>query len=152
MIITIFTKMFNKYILGGFAAALLITGMTGYIFYKQNQKLKKENELNKVQIENYNTQISDLEKSFTNAQKDIDKLTALNNTISAAANKRKEELDKVLRTHDLEKIAERKASLMERLVNRASNKVMKTFEKLSDPSLVNTNKIDFGTSNLENNE
>ena len=144
--------MFNKYILGGCAAALLIVGMFGYVFYKQNQKLKKEKELNKVQIENYSTQISDLEKSFVNAQKDIDKLTALNNTITAAANKRKEELDKVLRTHDLEKIAERKASLMERIVNRGSNKVMKTFETLSDPSLVYTNKVDFGTSSLENNE
>ena len=144
--------MFNKYILGGCAAALLIAGMFGYVFYKQNQKLKKEKELNKVQIENYSTQISDLEKSFVNAQKDIDKLAALNNTITATANKRKEELDKVLRTHDLEKIAERKASLMERIVNRGSNKVMKTFETLSDPSLVYTNKVDFGTSSLENNE
>jgi peptidoglycan hydrolase CwlO-like protein len=144
--------MFNKYILGGCAAALLIVGMLGYVFYKQNQKLKKEKELNKVQIENYSTQISDLEKSFVNAQKDIDKLAALNNTITATANKRKEELDKVLRTHDLEKIAERKASLMERIVNRGSNKVMKTFEILSDPSLVYTNKVDFGTSSLENNE
>jgi len=144
--------MFNKYILGGCAAALLIVGFFGYVFYKQNQKLKKENELNKVQIENYSSKISGLQESFTKAQKDIDKLTELNNNITAAANKRKEELDKVLRTHDLQKIAERKASLMERIVNRGSNKVMRTFETLSDPLVVYTNKVDFGTSALENNE
>jgi len=140
--------MFNKYILGGCAAALLIVGFFGYVFYKQNQKLKKENELNKVQIENYSSKISDLQESFTKAQKDIDRITELNNTITAAANKRKEELDKVLRTHDLEKIAARKASLMERIINRASAKVMTTFEMLSDPSVTYTNKIDFGTSSL----
>jgi len=144
--------MFNKYILGGCAAALLIVGFFGYVFYKQNQKLKKENELNKVQIENYSSKISGLQESFTKAQKDIDKLTELNNNITATANKRKEELDKVLRTHDLQKIAERKASLMERIVNRGSNKVMRTFETLSDPLVVYTNKVDFGTSALENNE
>ena len=140
--------MINKYILGGSAAALLIVGFLGYAFYKQNQKLKKENELGKVQIENYSSKISDLQESFTKAQKDIDRITELNNTITAAANKRKEELDKVLRAHDLEKIAARKASLMERIINRASAKVMTTFEMLSDPSVTYTNKIDFGTSSL----
>jgi peptidoglycan hydrolase CwlO-like protein len=144
--------MINKYILGGSAAALLIVGFLGYVFYKQNQKLKKENELGKVQMENYSSKISGLQESFTKAQKDIDKLTELNNNITATANKRKEELDKVLRTHDLQKIAERKASLMERIVNRGSNKVMRTFETLSDPLVVYTNKVDFGTSALENNE
>ena len=144
--------MINKYILGGSAAALLIVGFLGYVFYKQNQKLKKENELGKVQIENYSSKISGLQESFTKAQKDIDKLTELNNNITATANKRKEELDKVLRTHDLQKIAERKASLMERIVNRGSDKVMRTFETLSDPLVVYTNKVDFGTSTLENNE
>lgn len=141
--------MINKYILGGCAAALLIAGFLGYVFYKQNEKLKKENELNKVQIQNYSSQITDLKESFSKAQKDVDRLTELNNTITSAANKRKEELDKVLRTHDLEKIANRKASLMERLINRASNKTMGIFEKLSDPSSTYTNKIDFGTSSLE---
>jgi len=129
---------------------LLVSGGLGYLFYKQNQKLKQENQLNKVQIENYDSQIVDLEESFHTAQKDISRLTQLNNNITVAANKRREELDEVLRTHDLEKIAERKASLMERLVNRASDKVMNVFEKLSDPSATHTNKIDFGTSSLEN--
>ena len=144
------TSFAYKYILGGCAAALLIVGFLGYVFYKQNQKLKQENQLNKVQIENYDSQIVDLKESFDTAQKDISRLTQLNNNITVAANKRKEELDKALRTHDLEKIAERKASLMERLVNRASDKVMNVFEKLSDPSVTYTNKIDFGTSSLEN--
>ena len=142
--------MFNKYILAGCAAAILVIGLLGYFFYKENQRLKKENELNKVQISNYSSQISDLEKSFSKAQEDVNRLAAVNNTITAASNKRKEELDKVLRTHDLEKIADRKASLMERLINRASNKTMSIFEKLSDPSLTYTNKIDFGASSLEN--
>jgi|TARA_R110000765_G_scaffold370627_1_gene460853 hypothetical protein len=144
------TSFAYKYILGGCAAMLLVSGSFGYFFYKQNQKLKQENQLNKVQIENYDSQIIDLKESFDTAQKDISRLTQLNNSITAAANKRKEELDKALRTHDLEKIAERKASLMERLVNRASDKVMNVFEKLSDPSATYTNKIDFGTSSLEN--
>lgn len=141
--------MINKYILGGCGAALAIAAFFGYVFYKQNQTLKKENELNKVQIQNYGSQITDLKESFTNAQKDVDRLTELNNTITSAANKRKEDLDKVLRTHDLEKIAERKASLMERLINRASDKTMGIFEKLSDPTSTYTNKIDFGASSLE---
>lgn len=141
--------MINKYILGGSAAAILITSIAAYAFYKQNLKLRDENQLNKVQIENYNSQISDLKKSFDDAQKDIDRLNQLNNNITATANKRKEDLDKVLRTHDLEKIAERKASLMERLINRASDKTMSIFEKLSDPQITYTNKIDFGTSSLE---
>jgi hypothetical protein len=144
------TSFAYKYILGGCAAMLLVSGGLGYLFYKQNQKLKQENQLNKVQIENYDSQIVDLEESFDTAQKDISRLTQLNNNITVAANKRREELDEVLRTHDLEKIAERKASLMERLVNRASDKVMNVFEKLSDPSATHTNKIDFGTSSLEN--
>ncbi len=141
--------MINKYILGGSAAAILITSIAAYAFYKQNLKLRDENQLNKVQIENYNSQISDLKKSFDDAQKDINRLNQLNNNITATANKRKEDLDKVLRTHDLEKIAERKASLMERLINRASDKTMSIFEKLSDPQVTYTNKIDFGTSSLE---
>ena len=144
------TSFAYKYILGGCAAVMLGAGGLGYFFYKQNQKLKKENQLNGVQIENFNSQIVDLKESFDTAQKDINRLTELNNTITVTANKRKEELDKDLRTHDLEKIAERKASLMERLVNRASDKVMNVFEKLSDPSVTYTNKIDFGTSSLEN--
>jgi|19_taG_2_1085344.scaffolds.fasta_scaffold10267_6 hypothetical protein len=144
------TSFAYKYILGGCAAVMLVAGGLGYFFYKQNQKLKRENQLNGVQIENFNSQIVDLKESFDTAQKDINRLTELNNTITVTANKRKEELDKVLRTHDLEKIAERKASLMERLVNRASDKVMNVFEKLSDPSVTYTNKIDFGTSSLEN--
>jgi len=144
------TSFAYKYILGGCAAMLLVAGGLGYFFYKQNQKLKQENQLNKVQIENYDSQIVDLKESFDTAQKDINRLTELNNTITVTANKRKEELDKVLRTHDLGKIAERKASLMERLINRASDKVMNVFEKLSDPSVTYTNKIDFGTSSLEN--
>ena len=144
------TSFAYKYILGGCAAMLLVVGGLGYFFYKQNQKLKKENQLNEVQIENYDSQIVDLKESFDTAQKDISRLTQLNNSITVTANKRKEELDKALRTHDLEKIAERKASLMERLVNRASDKVMNVFEKLSDPSVTYTNKIDFGTSSLEN--
>ncbi len=141
--------MINKYILGGCAAAILIASIAAYVFYKQNLKLRDENQLNKVQIENYSSQISDLKKSFDNAQKDIDRLNQLNNNITATANKRKEDLDKVLRTHDLEKIAARKASLMERLINRASDKTMSIFEKLSDPQITYTNKIDFGTSSLE---
>ena len=141
--------MFNKYILGGCAAVIIVTGVTAYIFYKQNLKLRDENQLNKVQIQNYSSQITDLKESFSKAQKDVDRLTELNNTITSAANKRKEELDKVLITHDLEKIADRKASLMERLINRASNKTMGIFEKLSDPSSTYTNKIDFGASSLE---
>jgi hypothetical protein len=144
------TSFAYKYILGGCAAMLLVAGGLGYFFYKQNQKLKQENQLNKVQIENYDSQIVDLKESFDTAQKDINRLTELNNTITVTANKRKEELDKVLRTHDLGKIAERKASLMERLINRASDKVMNVFEKLSDPSVTYTNKIDFGASSLEN--
>jgi len=144
------TSFAYKYILGGCAAVMLVAGGLGYFFYKQNQRLKQENQLNKVQIENYDSQIVDLKESFDTAQKDIRRLTELNNSITITANKRKEELDKVLRTHDLEKIAERKASLMERLVNRASDKVMNVFEKLSDPSVTYTNKIDFGTSSLEN--
>ena len=144
------TSFAYKYILGGCAAVMLVAGGLGYFFYKQTQRLKQENQLNKVQIENYDSQIVDLKESFDTAQKDIRRLTELNNSITITANKRKEELDKVLRTHDLEKIAERKASLMERLVNRASDKVMNVFEKLSDPSVTYTNKIDFGTSSLEN--
>ena len=144
------TSFAYKYILGGCAAVMLVAGGLGYFFYKQNQRLKQENQLNKVQIENYDSQIVDLKESFDTAQKDIRRLTELNNSITITANKRKEELDKVLSTHDLEKIAERKASLMERLVNRASDKVMNVFEKLSDPSVTYTNKIDFGTSSLEN--
>ena len=121
-----------------------------YFLYKQNQKLKEENQLNKIQIQNYDSQITDLKESFDTAQKDIDRLTQLNNSITSTANKRKEELVKVLRTHDLEKIAARKASLMERLINRASNKTMSIFEKLSNPQMTYTNKIDFGASSLDN--
>ena len=141
-----------KYLLGGCLALVLVAGGLGYFFYKQNQKLKEENQLNKIELQNFDSQIVGLQESFDNAQKDINRLNQLNNTITATANKRKEELDKVLRTHDLKKIAERKASLMERIVNRGSNKVMQTFETLSDPSEVYTNKVDFGTSSLENNE
>ena len=59
--------MFNKYILGGCAAVILVTGVTAYIFYKQNLKLRDENQLNKVQIQNYSSQITDLKESFSKA-------------------------------------------------------------------------------------
>ena len=61
-----------------------------------------------------------------------------NNAIEKAADDRKEELDKVLRTHNIDRIAERKASLLTRKVNRASANVMKTFEMLTDPKYVYT--------------
>ena len=64
------TSFAYKYILGGCAAMLLVAGGLGYLFYKQNQKLKQENQLNKVQIENYDSQIVDLKESFDTAQKD----------------------------------------------------------------------------------
>ena len=54
----------NSYILGGCGAAILIVSAFGYFFYKQNQKLKEENQLNKVQIENYSGEISTLQKIF----------------------------------------------------------------------------------------
>lgn len=141
--------MFNKYILGGCAAVIAITGATAYFFYKQNLKLRDENQLNEIQIENYTSEISDLETSFDKAKNDIDRLTRLNNDITASSNKSKEKLDEVLRTHDLEKIAARKATLMERIINRASDKTMSVFETLSDPSIIYTNTINFGTSSLE---
>ena len=79
----------------------------------------------------------------------MDSLHERNNAIEDAADKRKEELDKVLRTHDINKIAERKASLLTRKVNRATVQVMETFELLTDPRYVYTGPIDFGTSSME---
>ena len=81
--------LFNKYILGGCAAAILVASTLAYFLYKQNQKLKEENQLNKIQIQNYDSQITDLKESFDTAQKDIDRLTQLNNSITSTANKRK---------------------------------------------------------------
>ena len=139
----------SNYLIGGSLALALGCSVTAYLFFKQNDKLKKENELNKVQIENYSTKITQLNESFAKAQAEITRLNKLNNEITANSNQRKEELDKILRTHDLEKIADRKASLMERILNRASSKVMDTFQDLTNPNSVNTNVIDFGSSSLD---
>ena len=92
-----------------------------------------------------------LTEAIDDAQKTMDTLHERNNAVEKAADNRKEELDKILRTHNINRIAERKASLLTRMVNRASANVMKTFEMLTDPAYVYTEPIDFGASAMEPN-
>jgi len=100
-------------------------------------------------VESYENRLVQLTEAVDDAQKTMDTLHERNNAIEKAADDRKEELDKVLRTHDINKIAERKASLLTRKVNRASAKVMQTFELLTRPEYLYTEPIDFGTGAME---
>jgi peptidoglycan hydrolase CwlO-like protein len=139
----------NSYIIGAAFGVTLLVSAVGYFFYKKNERLKAELTTINLQVESYENRLGQLTEAVDDAQKTMDSLHKRNNEIEKAADKRKEELDKVLRTHDLNKIAERKASLLTRKVNRASNKVMETFEMLSDPAYVYSEPIDFGTSSME---
>ena len=139
----------NSYIIGAAFGVTLLVSAVGYFFYKKNERLKAELTTINLQVESYENRLGQLTEAVDDAQKTMDSLHERNNEIEKAADKRKEELDKVLRTHDLNKIAERKASLLTRKVNRASNKVMETFEMLSDPAYIYSEPIDFGTSSME---
>ena len=141
----------NSYILGAALGVTLLISAVGYFFYKKNEKLKAELTTITInlQVESYENRLGQLTEAVDDAQKTMDTLHERNNAIEKAADDRKEELDKVLRTHDIDKIAERKASLLTRKVNRASAKVMETFELLTDPAYVYTEPIDFGATAME---
>jgi len=139
----------NSYIIGATLGITLLVSAVGYFFYKKNESLKAELLATSVQVQSYASRINDLSTAVDDAQSTLDTLHERNNAIENAADKRKEELDKVLRTHDLNKIASRKASLLTRKVNSATMKVMQTFELLTDPKYVYTEPIDFGGGTLE---
>ena len=139
----------NSYIIGATLGITLLLSEVGYFFYKKNERLKAELTTINLQVESYENRLGQLTEAVDDAQKTMDTLHERNNAIEKAADARKEELDKVLRTHDINKIAERKASLLTRKVNRASAKVMQTFELLTKPEYVYTEPIDFGTGAME---
>ena len=141
----------NSYIIGATLGITLLVSAAGYFFYKKNERLKAELTTINLQVESYENRLGQLTEAVDDAQKTMDTLHERNNAIEKAAGDRKEELDKVLRTHYIDKIAERKASLLTRKVNRASANVMKTFETLSDPNYVYIKPIDFGGSAMEEN-
>jgi len=141
----------NSYILGAALGVTLLISTVGYFFYKKNERLKAELTTINLQVESYENRLGQLTEAVDDAQKTMDSLHERNNAIEKAADNRKEELDKVLRTHNIDRIAERKASLLTRKVNRASANVMKTFEMLSDPKYVYIKPIDFGASAMEEN-
>ena len=139
----------NSYIIGATLGITLLVSAAGYFFYKKNERLKAELTTINLQVESYENRLGQLTEAVDDAQKTMDTLHERNNAIEKAADARKEDLDKVLRTHDINKIAERKASLLTRKVNRASAKVMQTFELLTKPEYVYTEPIDFGTGAME---
>jgi len=139
----------NSYIIGAALGVTLLISAVGYFFYKKNESLKAELTTINLQVESYENRLGQLNEAIDDAQKTMDTLHERNNAIEKAADNRKEELDKVLRTHDINKIAERKASLLTRKVNRASAKVMETFELLTDPAYIYTEPIDFGATAME---
>ncbi|HHZ97287.1 MAG TPA: hypothetical protein EYN67_17465 [Flavobacteriales bacterium] len=139
----------NSYIIGATLGITLLVSAVGYFFYKKNERLKAELTTINLQVESYENRLVQLTEAVDDAQKTMDTLHERNNAIEKAADDRKEELDKVLRTHDINKIAERKASLLTRKVNRASAKVMQTFELLTRPEYLYTEPIDFGTGAME---
>ena len=141
----------NSYILGAALGVTLLISAVGYFFYKKNEKLKAELTTINLQVESYENRLGQLTQAVDDAQKTMDTLHERNNAIEKAAGDRKEELDKVLRTHNIDRIAERKASLLTRKVNKASSNVMKIFEMLSDPKYVYIKPIDFGASAMEEN-
>ena len=139
----------NSYIIGATLGITLLVSAVGYFFYKKNERLKAELTTINLQVESYENRLGQLTDAVDDAQKTMDTLHERNSAIEKAADARKEELDKVLRTHDINKIAERKASLLTRKVNKASAKVMQTFELLTKPEYVYTEPIDFGTGAME---
>ena len=139
----------NSYIIGATLGITLLVSAVGYFFYKKNERLKAELTTINLQVESYENRLGQLTEAVDDAQKTMHTLHERNNAIEKAADVRKEELDKVLRTHDINKIAERKASLLTRKVNKASAKVMQTFELLTKPEYVYTEPIDFGTGAME---
>ena len=139
----------NSYIIGATLGITLLVSAVGYFFYKKNESLKAELLATNVQVQSYASRINDLSTAVNDAQTTLDTLHERNSAIEKSADKRKEELDKVLRTHDLNKIASRKGSLLTRKVNSATTRVMQTFELLTDPKYVYTKPIDFGAGTLE---
>ena len=141
----------NSYIIGATLGITLLVSAVGYFFYKKNESLKAELTTINLQVESYENRLGQLTEAIDDAQKTMDTLHERNNAVEKAADNRKEELDKILRTHNINRIAERKGSLLTRKVNRASANVMKTFEMLTDPAYVYTKPIDFGASAMEPN-
>ena len=141
----------NSYIIGAALGVTLLISAVGYFFYKKNESLKAELTTINLQVESYENRLGQLTEAIDDAQKTMDTLHERNNAVEKAADNRKEELDKILRTHNINRIAERKGSLLTRKVNRASANVMKTFEMLTDPAYVYTKPIDFGASAMEPN-
>jgi len=118
----------NSYIIGATLGITLLVSAVGYFFYKKNESLKAELTTINLQVESYENRLGQLTEAIDDAQKTMDTLHERNNAVEKAADNRKEELDKILRTHNINRIAERKASLLTRMVNRASANVMKTFD------------------------
>ena len=141
----------NSYIIGATLGITLLVSAVGYFFYKKNESLKAELTTINLQVESYENRLGQLTEAIDDAQKTMDTPHERNNAVEKAADNRKEELDKILRTHNINRIAERKGSLLTRKVNRASANVMKTFEMLTDPAYVYTKPIDFGASAMEPN-
>ena len=95
----------NSYILGAALGITLLISAVGYFFYKKNEKLKAELITINLQVESYENRLGQLTEAVDDAQKTMDTFHERNNAIEKAADDRKEELDKVLRTHDIDKIA-----------------------------------------------
>jgi len=139
----------NSYIIGATLGITLLVSAVGYFFYKKNERLKAELTTINLQVKSYENRLGQLTDAVDDAQKTMDTLHERNGAIEKAADARKEKLDEILRTHDINKMAERKASLLTLRVNKASAKVMHTFELLTKPDYVYTKPIDFGTGSME---
>ena len=96
----------NSYILGAAFGVTLLISAVGYFFYKKNERLKVELTTINLQVESYENRLGQLTEAVDDAQKTMDTLHERNSAIEKAADNRKEQLDNVLRTHNIDRIAE----------------------------------------------
>ena len=121
-------------ILGG----LLLVSVAGslyYIDYLQDQiSTLKGNQINlETEIEKQNESIKNYLEQQKNQQTQLNQLEADKQEAMKDVNR----LRKTFANHDLDELALAKPGLLQNKVNKASNRVMATLEKLSNPNQFN---------------
>jgi|TARA_R110000824_G_scaffold39653_2_gene119677 hypothetical protein len=141
--------MFGGKIAAVSAGAILILGLITYGFYKQNQNLKEATIELELQVENQTDTIIHLETSRSNIIVSLAELSTSINEIDTAVAKEKEYVRNTLNSHDLEKMVDKKASLVTRIVNKAVGKTMLAIEEVTDPNFISDRELKVDVESLK---
>mgnify|MGYP003647374912 CR=1 FL=1 len=90
-----------------------------------------------------------LETSRSNIIVSLAELSTSINEIDTAVAKEKEYVRNTLNSHDLEKMVDKKASLVTRIVNKAVGKTMLAIEEVTDPNFISDRELKVDVESLK---